>query len=313
MIPKIVLSKLLALLIVVSIFTAVAKAQDFVATVRAALDGYGVSATEGLLKQYRDSRGITPEYIEAYSWLGRKALAERNYPAAENYGQQSYDMAVAELKHRVLDAEPHLPLALGAAIEVRGQAMAAQGNGAKAIAYLHAEETKYANTSIVDRIQKNINLIALEGHPAPPLLETEHLGAKPLPLTAYRGKPVLLFFWAHWCMDCKAEGPILARLKQEYGDRLALLGPTRRYGYAAAGLPASPADELKYIEAVREKYYAALGDVPVPVSKENFRHYGASTTPTIVLIAADGKVKLYHPGRMTYEELKSALASVGLS
>jgi thiol-disulfide isomerase/thioredoxin len=222
-------------------------------------------------------------------------------------------MVTAELKHRSLDSEPHLPLALGAAIEVRSQAMAAQGNGAKAIAYLHAEETKYANTSIVDRIQKNINLVSLEGHPAPPLQETEHLGAKPLPLSAYHGKPVLLFFWAHWCVDCKAQGPILARLKQEYGGQFMLLGPTQRYGYAAAGLPASAAEELKYIDAVRAKYYSILGDIPVPVSKENFRHYGASTTPTLVLIGADGKVKLYHPGRMTYEELKSALASAGLS
>jgi thiol-disulfide isomerase/thioredoxin len=308
-----VLSNSFLLLIIFSLFTVAAKAQDFVATVKVTLEGYGIAGAEHLLQQYRDSRGVTPEYIEAYSWLGRKALADRNYSAAENYAQQTYEMATAELKHRTLDAEPHLPIALGAAIEVHAQAMAEQGNSAKALAYLRAEEAKYATTSIADRIQKNVNLIALQGHPAPPLQETEHLGAKVLPLAAYHGKPVLLFFWAHWCADCKAEGPILARLKREYGDRLILLGPTQRYGYAAAGNPTTAAEELKYIDDVRAKYYWTLGDMPIPISKENFRRYGASTTPTLVLIGADGRVKLYHPGRMTYEELKTALATAGLS
>lgn len=313
MIPKIVVLKSSILVIVLSLFTVAAKAQDFVSTVRATLDGYGVPAAESVLKQYRDSRGITPEYLEAYSWLARKELAEGNYGAAEKYAQQTYEMATAALKQRALDAEPHLPIALGAAIEVQGLAMAEQGDRTGATAYLRAQEAKFGATSIGERIQKNINLIALEGRPSPPLQEAQFLGPKPKPLTAYRGKPVLLFFWAHWCVDCKAEAPILARLKAEYGDRLALVGPTRRYGYAAEGDPASPAAELNYIDEVRAKYYSRLSDMPVPVSAENFRRYGASTTPTIVLLGPDGRVKLYHPGRMTYEELKSALAAVGLS
>lgn len=301
------------LLIVFSLFTVAAKAQDFVSAVRGTMDGYGIPAAESLLKQYRDARGITPEYIDAFSWLARKELADRNYAAAENYAQQTYEMCVAELKHSALDAEPHLPLALGAAIEVHAQALAAQGNRAKATAYLTAEERKYGTTSIADRIQKNINLISLEGRVAPPLQELQFLGPKPQPLAAYKGKPVILFFWAHWCVDCKAEAPILARLKAEYGDRLVLVGPTQRFGYAAAGNPVSPAEELKYIDDVRTKYYGRLSDMPVPVSAENFKHYGASTTPTLVLVGADGRVKLYHPGRMTYEELKQALAAAGLS
>ena len=40
------------------------------------------------------------------------------------------------------------------------------------------------------------------------------------------------------------------------------------------------------------------------MSSANFLTYGASSVPTIVLINRAGKVVLYHPGRMTYDELK---------
>jgi hypothetical protein len=42
----------------------------------------------------------------------------------------------------------------------------------------------------------------------------------------------------------------------------------------------------------------------VPVSEENFKAYGASTTPTVVLIDRAGIVRLYHPGEMTLAEIE---------
>lgn len=43
------------------------------------------------------------------------------------------------------------------------------------------------------------------------------------------------------------------------------------------------------------------------MSEENFRNYGASTTPTLVLIGRDGIVKMFHPGNMSLAELKAQL------
>jgi len=120
-----------------------------------------------------------------------------------------------------------------------------------------------------------------------------------------------LFFWAHWCGDCKAEIPIIARLRQEFGPSgLAVIGPTQYYGYAARGEDASPAQEKTYIEAVRQRYYSSLLDMPVPLSNANFKTYGASTTPTLVVLDRAGKVAMYHPGAMPYEELRTALEKV---
>lgn len=118
---------------------------------------------------------------------------------------------------------------------------------------------------------------------------------------------MVLFFWAHWCGDCKQQAPVLARLKEEMGERLVVLGPTQPYGYVARGEEAGRAEELKYIEEVRQKFYGGVEGMTVPVSEETFRNWGASTTPTLAVIDPAGVVKLYHPGRMTYEELRPYL------
>jgi thiol-disulfide isomerase/thioredoxin len=204
--------------------------------------------------------------------------------------------------------------AAGAAV-ARDQASgwrAASPHRTGALALLRKNLAAYGNTSIRTRIQKNINLLTLEGRPAPALEEREYLGTKPTPLVALRGKPVLLFFWAHWCPDCKQEEPILAALTREYSAKgLVLIAPTQHYGYVANGEEAGPADELKYIEQIRHQYYADLLSVPAPLSEANFRNYGASTTPTLVLIDRQGIVRLYHPGAMTLDELRAALNKVG--
>jgi cytochrome c biogenesis protein CcmG/thiol:disulfide interchange protein DsbE len=167
---------------------------------------------------------------------------------------------------------------------------------------------RYGNTSIRARLQKNLNQLTLVGQPAPPLQVTQYLGTKPPTLASLKGSPVLLFFWAHWCVDCKAEVPVIARLRQEFApEGLIVIGPTQLYGYAAQGVDATPDDERAYIEAVRARYYSPLQNMPAPLSKQNFNAYGASTTPTLVVLNRAGQVAMYHPGAMSYDELRSAL------
>jgi thiol-disulfide isomerase/thioredoxin len=267
---------------------------------------------EAIVQSYRTQRGVTPEFLEALSWLARGDLITRQFDKADANARETEKLAVQSLATRPLDAEPHLPLALGAAIEVEAQVLTANGDRMGALALLRKDLAAYRDTSIRTRLQKNINLLTLEGRLAPALEETEYLGAKPTPLVALRGKPVLLFFWAHWCPDCKKEEPILAAIASEYAAKgLVIIAPTQRYGYVANGDEAGPADELKYIEQIRHKYYADLLSVPAPVSEANFRNYGASTTPTLVLIDRRGIVRLYHPGAMTMDELRAALNRVG--
>ena len=281
---------------------------DVTNQVRTLLEANNFAAAEASLQSYRTQQGVTPDYLEALSWMARASLGAKRLDRAESYSRQTETLSRQLLLKRPLDAEPHLPIALGAAIEVQAQLLAARGQQSEAVALLRRSLVAYRNTSIRPRLQKNLNLLNFAGSPAPPLKTAQYLGPRPVALSQLSGSPVLLFFWAHWCGDCKAEGPVIAQLKSEFEPRgLALLAPTQLYGYAAQGEDAQPKDELAYVEQVWKHFYPALQNVPVPVSKENFNLYGASTTPTLVLLDRTGRVALYHPGVMPYEELRAAI------
>ena len=270
--------------------------------VRSLVARHDLEGAARIVESYRAQAGPTSELAAAESWLARAAFDAHNYQQADRYATETRTLSDGLLRTHKLDADPWLPTAVGASIEVHAQALAAQGERSQAVAYLQQQANLFSGTSIHDRIQKNLNLLSLVGKPAPPLAEG---------LTFGDGRhPVLLFFWAHWCPDCKAEVPILAEIERTYVPRgLVLIGPTRLYGYVAGGEDAPPAVEKQYIERVRQQYYSSLV-MPTPMSTANFQAYGASTTPTLVLIDSRGIVRLYHPGAMSGADLARQIEAV---
>jgi thiol-disulfide isomerase/thioredoxin len=261
--------------------------------VRSALARNDFAAAAKIAADFRSANGVTAETAEAYSWLARGAWNLKEPDRAESFAIETRGMALELLKSRKLDDDRQLPTALGASIEVQAQVMAARGERDQAVTFLREEARRWHDTSILARVQKNLNLLSLEGKPAPPI---PGLNAK--------GRPVLVFLWAHWCPDCKAMAPALARIERQYGPKgLVLVAPTQRYGYTKRGEDATPEEETKYIEQIRREQYGVVKNMPAPIDEEVFRTYGASTTPTIVLIDRAGVVRLYHPGEMTYEEM----------
>ena len=59
--------------------------------------------------------------------------------------------------------------------------------------------------------------------PAPDV-KAKDLNGKELSLEAYKGKVVLLNFWATWCGPCRAEIPSLIQIQEAYKDRLQVIG-----------------------------------------------------------------------------------------
>jgi len=262
-------------------------------------------AAEKALRAFIAEKGVTPDALEAMSWLGRGQLAKKRLDEANRFATETYGLSLKALESRKMDDEPRLPIAIGAAIEVQAQVMAAKGNRSEAVYFLQRELEDYKDTSLRARIQKNIHMLSLEGLPAPSYDVSEYIGsAKPPTLQSLRGKPVMLFLWAHWCGDCKSMSKTLAELETAYRDKgFTIVAPTQRYGYVAKRAPADAKTELEYIGQIAQEFYSGV-NWTVPVNNESFASYGTSTTPTIVLVDRQGIVRLYHPGQMKKDELE---------
>jgi thiol-disulfide isomerase/thioredoxin len=285
--------------------------QTIVQKVRDAIAANDFVKAEKLVLDDMAANGTTPIAVEAFSWLGRGAVAAKNYDAAMTYAARTYEIVEEQLKTRKLDDEARLPIALGAAIEVQALALAGQGRRSEAVLYLRREGDLYKDTSIVARLNKNVNLLSLEGEPALAWTTTEWLGPKPPTAAELKGKPVVLFLWAHWCGDCKKFAPVLDSIARKYAQTgLTLIAPTQRFGYVAQRKPASPAEELVYIEQIRDEFYPWMKTISAPVSNAVYDAYGVSTTPTLVFIDRDGKVSKYNPGQLTAEQLEPLIQKI---
>lgn len=211
---------------------------------------------------------------------------------------------VAQLRREIPGETPETIVPLGAAIEVEGKLrLHAEGRG-ESIRFLEGELSRAKDPALRSRIRKNLNVLTLEGEAAPEIGGEETLSGPKVRLADLRGRPALLFFWANWCGDCKAEGPKLARLRERYAPKgLVLIAPTRLYGSVEANKEALPAEEEAHVQKVFGESYPGLSGVSVPVDTETMIRYGASATPTYVLVDRKGRVRFYAPTRVTEADL----------
>jgi len=76
--------------------------------------------------------------------------------------------------------------------------------------------------SILEKIQKAASLTT--GKTAPDFTLNNALGKK-VSLNDFRGKYVLLDFWASWCVPCREEAPLLVKIYHRYQDKnFAMIG-----------------------------------------------------------------------------------------
>src|SRR5262245_56676010 len=104
-----------------------APARDIIAEVRGLIAKSDFATAESILRAYAKEKGWTPEALEAISWLGRGNLAANRLEVANRIAYETERLALAALEKRPMDAEPRLPIAIGAALEVQAQVLGQQG------------------------------------------------------------------------------------------------------------------------------------------------------------------------------------------
>lgn len=278
-------------------------AGELVRVVRNKLSAGDLYSGAQAVEDYKREHGVDAEYLDALGWLARGAEMLNQPDAAAAY--------VAELRREIREEKEEWLAPLGAAIEVEGKLHAAREGRGAALNFLESEFARAKNISLRSRIRRTINLLSLEGRPAPELNVSDFVGAKPSSFAALKGKPVLLFLWAHWCGDCRAEATTLARVTEKYrAQGLVVMAPTRYYGTGAQNKTATPEEEKQQIEKVWKESYAGLESVPVVIDTEAMIRYGVSATPTFALIDRKGMVRFYSPTRLSEAELSRRIETV---
>jgi thiol-disulfide isomerase/thioredoxin len=145
----------------------------------------------------------------------------------------------------------------------------------------------------------------IAGAPAPEVTFKD-LDGKDATLAQYRGKVVLVNFWATWCDPCRVEIPWLIEMQQKYGPK----------GFTVLGLDVD--DEGKSVVATfvaNERFEVNGQKLPMnyPVALGNDavadKFGGLLGYPTSFLVSRDGKIIKKIQGLISYEEIAKAIES----
>ncbi|MFN0108609.1 MAG: TlpA family protein disulfide reductase [Blastocatellia bacterium] len=278
-------------------------AGELTRTVRNKLSAGDLFSGTAAVAEYKRDHGVDVEYLDALGWLARGAEMLKQPEAAAAY--------VAELRREIREEKSDLLGPLGAAIEVEGKLRAAREGRGSAVRFLEEEFGRAKDIGLRSRIRKNINQLSLEGKPAIEINPADFLGPQPSTLAALKGKPALLFLWAHWCGDCRSQARTLAQITEKYRSQgLVVMAPTRYYGSGAGGKDATPAEEKAQVQKVWKESYPGLESVSVVFDTEAMIRYGVSATPTFALIDKKGIVRFYSPTRLSEAELSKRIEAV---
>ena len=129
-----------------------------------------------------------------------------------------------------------------------------------------------------------------------PNFELKRADGSPISLADHRGKPVVIDFWATWCVPCIYQVPELNafwKIHREIGD-VAVIGVAVDVEGASVVAP--------WIEEKGVEYQIAIGDEGLA------REFGVMGFPTLAIINSDGNIESLHVGLVEVEELEHLVA-----
>jgi thiol-disulfide isomerase/thioredoxin len=130
-----------------------------------------------------------------------------------------------------------------------------------------------------------------------PSLKLHDLKGAPHALEDYRGKPVLLNFWATWCVPCAAEMPLLNEMQKQYEGKVVFI---------AASI--DDEDMKLQVEAFIKKHQGEALTVMMGATLDTLDDFGVNQgMPGTVFIDAEGKIVDRITGALKRSDLEQRL------
>jgi len=127
-----------------------------------------------------------------------------------------------------------------------------------------------------------VEIIPLSIGDAPPDFTSKDVNGNTVKLSDYKGRVVLIDFWATWCPPCGELTPVLNNLYEKYKNR----------GFVVLAL--TPEENTNTIKSYMKEYSVTY---PVLITDmKTVRWYGVISIPASFLISRDGRVAEKHLG-----------------
>jgi thiol-disulfide isomerase/thioredoxin len=143
---------------------------------------------------------------------------------------------------------------------------------------------------------------SLVGKPAPDFV-LEDLSGRTVALSSFKGKPLLINFWATWCGPCKLETPWLVELQKEYGPK-----GFEVVGISTEGDDLQPGDKEGWAQdkaAIARFVKEEHMQYPVLINGDSLAgtYGGLDAMPTSVYVNREGKVIAVQLGITSKEDM----------
>jgi len=139
-----------------------------------------------------------------------------------------------------------------------------------------------------------------------PEVTFKDLDDQEVPLSQYKGKVVLVNFWATWCEPCQIEIPWLIEMQQKYSSR----------GFTVLGVDVDDEGKKAVAPFVAKERFNVNGqklpmNYPILLGNDAVadKFGGLLGYPTSFLISRDGKIVKKVQGLISYEEVTQAIES----